>query len=581
MKAKKYIKQYLLIGLMGFFTFGCWDNIPIAGDLPLPDVAFTYEVIDVYDDGKPMYQLDYYAGAEVKFTSISGLEGECAWDFGDGKTATGKVVTHRYEDGGTYSVKLTVTDKSRTQPILIKDIVPIMKLNPIESEDGICEVLNTPISIDVELPNPNKLSEEYEWIFPKGTIGTGLITEDGVLKYKGENPGDLKFSHVGSASVRLRVKMGGKPLKEEGRINVPVAYNQPVPTLYYAVKGGNINALKLVANKPANMDINPFDMGISSGKRALNILYNDKSLYILDCGQQFTYVDDTDSIMGDGRINIMTMSLKEVEKVETMVSNVGGHAFNDPYYGYIEGDNIYFSNRNTGVFKLPLKERNRVFSLSQFPFYFQNATLGYYGIAISFGSGNACFTKINGVWHWCKTFNGTGIIRFTDADILSTPVYPPGSGTPPTSGVALGGMLPKSLVWDKKNQMIYFSVYNTGYEGLYGCTLAQFDAIGGVAANLTPYRLTTANGKSVVPVVESGKGEGVAPGEIIGICQLTLDEETGCVYFGYRSPDENNLKSGLMRYKPGPGGAKGVIEHVIEGVQVYGVAVNNTKSKLF
>jgi hypothetical protein len=32
-----------------------------------------------------------------------------------------------------------------------------------------------------------------------------------------------------------------------------------------------------------------------------------------------------------------------------------------------------------------------------------------------------------------------------------------------------------------------------------------------------------------------------------------------------------------MRYNP----AKGIIEHVIEGIEVYGVAVNNSKSKLF
>ena len=66
-------------------------------------------------------------------------------------------------------------------------------------------------------------------------------------------------------------------------------------------------------------------------------------------------------------------------------------------------------------------------------------------------------------------------------------------------------------------------------------------------------------------------------GEFIGICQLALDEATGAVYFGLRSAYPDEVKSGLMRYNPNTG----YIEHVVEGVEVYGVAVNNTKSKLF
>jgi len=77
------------------------------------------------------------------------------------------------------------------------------------------------------------------------------------------------------------------------------------------------------------------------------------------------------------------------------------------------------------------------------------------------------------------------------------------------------------------------------------------------------------------PVVEAGKGEG-SSGEFIGICQLALDETDGCVYFGYRSSDPA-IKSGLMRYNP----AKGYVEPVIEGVEIYGVAINKTPSKLF
>lgn len=561
MKTISRVKQYLFISLLGLISYGCIDNVPEIEDLPSAAVAFTYEVVD------DVYQLDYYVGATIEFTSISALEGECVWDFGDNtEPVTGKVVTHKYATEGTYHVKLTVGGmKFNRKPILVKDIVPIMAVDPIEG--GICEVLSTPVSISVELPNPENLPEEYLWIFPLGTTdenGNPITTS--TL----QDPGKVKFSHVGSQTVRLQVKLAGRQL-EEGKVNVQVAYNQEVPTLYYAVKGGNIMALKLVSNKPAGMNIYPFDMGVSSGKRPLNIVFNDPSLYILDCGQQFTYVDDAAGILGDGRIMVMS---KDGSKVETMLSNVGGAAFNDPFYGYIEGSNLYFANRNTGISRIALNARNKIYSTAEFPWYVQNATLGYYGNGYSFGSMNACFTKINGTWHWCKTFNGTGIFRFTDGDILPAPIT--GGQPAPSAGVALSGMSPKSLVWDSKNQLIYFTVYDTGYEGLYRCTLAQFNAIGGTRGNLAPYKMTTTNGKTVTPITETGKGEG-SSGEFIGICQLAIDEATGDVYFGLRSAIPNEVKTGLMRYNK----TTNKIEHVIEGVEIYGVTINNNKSKLF
>ncbi|NDP19795.1 MAG: PKD domain-containing protein [Paludibacter sp.] len=560
MKTRTPIIQYFFIFLIGSIAFGCIDNEPEVETLPSAAVAFTYEVTD------NTYQLDYYVGANVEFTSISSLEGECTWDFGDGSQAiTGKVVQHKYAVAGTFSVKLTVGGlQHNSQPILVKDIVPIMSVDAIEG--GVFEVLSTAVGISIELPNPENLPEEFLWVFPQGTrdesgnpISTSTI----------RNPGKLKFSNVGSQTVRLQVKLNGRPL-EEGKVNVQVAYNQEVPTLYYALKGGNIMALKLAGNAPAGMKIYPFDMGISSGKHPLNIVFKDPSLYILDCGQQFTYVNDADGVMGDGRITVMA---KDASKVETMITNTGA-AFNDPFYGHIDGSFLYFSNRNTGISKIALADRNKIYSLTDYPYYVQNATLGYYANGWAYGSLNASFTKIAETWYWCKTYNGTGLFRFTEADILKTPTT---GGLPaPAAGVALSGMSPKSLVWDNKNKVIYFSIYDEGYAGVYRCTLEQLNAIGGSKSNLKDYLLKTSKGKSVTPITEPGKGEG-SSGEFIGICQLTLDEATGCVYFGLRSAYPDEVKSGLMRYNP----ATGFIEHVIEGIEVYGVAVNNSKSKLF
>ena len=551
------IKLYSVVVTISIWAVGCVDHVPLIEQLPSPDVAFNYTVTD------DTYQLDYYVGANIKFISTSAVQGECTWDFGDGETAVGDSVTHQYDMAGTYEVKLTVAGVGYlTQKILISDIKPILKLNVVVN--GLCEVLTTYVTFNVELPNPEGLSEEYTWTFP-----SGALDENGAPKesFVGKDPGKIKFSNVGSQQVKLQVKLGGR-LLEEGVLNVPVAYNSAVPTLYFAVKSGNVMALKLTNNAPATMKINPFDMGVKSGQHPLNILFNDTSLYVLDCGRQFIYINDVDGNQGDGRIFVMS---KSGAKVETMLTNTGA-AFNDPFYGYIDGGQLYFGDRNTGIATINLNERNRSLTRTDFPYVIQNTSLSYYGQGLSYGAMNAAFGKINGIWYWCKTYNGNGIFRFTDSDIFTSTI--PQNTPIPTSGVALEGMSPKSFVWDAKNQVIYFTIYDTGYEGLYRCTIAQLEAVKS-RDQLNPYKLKLANGKTVTPVTEAGKGEGSA-GEFIGICQLALDENDGSVYFGLRSADAT-VKSGLMRYNP----AKGFIEHVIEGIEVYGVSVNQTKSKLF
>jgi len=557
MKTIQKIKYLIPICLIAVFMWNCEDDLPKVEELPSPDMAFTYEVVD------EAFQLDYYVGSNIQFINTSKANGEPNWDFGDGNTAQGDTVVHQYAQPGTYQVKLTIEGKgSLTQKIFISDIKPILTLNPIEG--GICEVLTGRVSFNVIVPNPQNLPVEYKWIFPEGTKD-----ENGhdISIFEYSNPGEITFSNVGSQKVRLQVKLGGREL-DETSLNVPVGYKEPVSTLYYAAKDGNIMALKLVTDAPQGMKIYPFDMGVKSGQHPLNILFNDTSLYILDCGKQFTYINDVDGVLGDGRILVMS---KDGSKVETMLTNKGA-AFDDPFYGYIESGKLYFSDRNTGFANISLSERNKSFSRSEFPYYVQNATLGYYGKGLSYGAMNACFGKINNVWYWCKTFNGNGIFRFLESDILKEPIT--GNGTPPTAGVALDGMSPKSFVWDSKNNVIYFSIFDQGYGGLYRCTLEQLNAIK-TFQDLTPYRCRLANGRMLQPVVEAGKGEG-SSGEFIGICQLALDETDGCVYFGYRSSDPA-IKSGLMRYNP----AKGYVEPVIEGVEIYGVAINKTPSKLF
>ncbi|MBR1809427.1 MAG: PKD domain-containing protein [Paludibacteraceae bacterium] len=564
MKAK-----YIFPLLFSLMLVGCREHEPKVEDLPQEAVQFTYVI-----NGD--YTLDYYVDSEITFENISPTEGTAVWNFGDDTEevrTTEPTVTHAYDKAGTFYVVLTIEKSNgekvtKKQPIMISDLKPVMGINPYE---GVCEVLTTRISFNIDLPNPKKRTATYNWIFPEGTTdaeGNLLETSDKEL------PGEVIFSNVGSQTVRLQVALDGRML-EEASINVQVGYNKDVPTLYYAVKDGNIMALKLASDAPEGMKIMPYDLGLSSGSHPFNLLFADSLLYVLDCGKQFYYVNDTEGSMGDGKISVVA---KDGSKLETMISNVGQAAFDDPFYGFIDGSVLYYANRNTGIIPVPLTDRNKKYSASEYPYYVQHSTLEYYNNGWGYGCIGGCFGKVEGTWYWCKTYNGTGIFRFTDADIL--PAATAQGTNAPAAGIALSSMCPKSYVYNKATGEFFFTLWDEGYGGFYRCpTIADLDGIGTKKANLAPYKILHESGLGLEPNI-SGKPaayEGTTS-EPVAICQLALDEATGCIYFGYRSPgDATNAPSGLMCYNP----ATGKVETVIEGVEIYGVVVNPTPSKLF
>lgn len=554
--------------LLATFT-ACREHVPTVEELPQEAAQFTYVI-----NGD--YALDYYVDSEIEFTNNSPTKGSAVWDFGDGSaTATGDVVTHAYDRAGTYFVVLTVElpggDKvTKKQPLMISDIKPLMGINPFE---GVCEVLTTKVSFNMELPNPKNRTATYKWIFPEGTTDAeGNIMETSTERL----PGEVIFANVGSQTVRLQVALDGR-LLEEANINVQVGYNKEVPTLYYAVKEGHIMALKLAADAPEGMKIMPFDLGLSSGTHPFNILFADSLLYVLDCGRQFYFIDDSEGVLGDGKISVIA---KDGSKLETMISNVGQAAFDDPFYGYIEDRTLYYANRNTGIIPVPLSDRNKMYSSKEYPYYVQHQTLNYYGNGWAWGCIGGCFGKVNGTWYWCKYYNGNGIFRFTDADILPSIVAQGDPDNVPAAGIALNSMRPKSFAYNQKTGDFFFTLWDEGANGFYKCTLAQLDEIGSKKANLPPYKKLHESGLGLECITSGSPAlyEGTQS-EPVGICQLALDENTGCVYFGYRSSpnDVTNAKSGLMRYNP----ATDKVETVVDNVEIYGVAINPNPSKLF
>jgi hypothetical protein len=108
------------------------DATPDPAATPSPEPTATPELIvsfygsstsvDASGGGPPgsehEHQIVGVPPIEVTFTNTTqGLHGQCLWEFGDGGTSTscGNTVSRTYSTRGTYTVKLTVQDKSYTR----------------------------------------------------------------------------------------------------------------------------------------------------------------------------------------------------------------------------------------------------------------------------------------------------------------------------------------------------------------------------------------------------------------------------------------------------------------------------------
>ena len=570
---KTNILKTLFIALLPICAASCVDNIPEEEVLPRDAVSFEY-FIDQEKDS--MYYLDFYVDSYITFvnTSPASTQGTPRWDFGDGQTTEGDEVQHFYSKAGTYKVKLTVGDFSKEQVIMIAPIKPIVT---IKVADPICEVRNSLVTFEVELPNPQNKPATFSWTFPKDTKNADDKDYDSFTGQGVEDlPAPVKFSHVGSQEVILNVKLGDEEL-ETTTLNVQVGYNQEVPTLYYAVQGGRIMAYKLAgADRDTTIEINPFDLGVASGQHPFNILFKDSSLYVLDAGKQFYYVNDVDGVLGDGKISVVS---KDGKKVETMISNAGQAAFDDPFYGCIDGDFLYYANRNTGIMKVKLTDRDKVYNINEYPYFVRHNHLQYYGNGLAYGAVSRNFAKINGVWHWSTCHTATSTFCFMDDDILKDPVSAGDKNLLPEEGKICDGIKIGSFYYSSKHDKVVFCAMEMTANNVCACTYAEWKAMasgGDVNKKAIKYndKSFESNLDNNLPAIE---GTGV---ESVGITQIAYDDVNECVYFAYRnngSSTTNRPETGIYCYNL----ASGVVTCLIPGVAAYGVAVNNNPSKLF
>ena len=564
---KRLLRNISFIAVILAGLSACTEAEPEYTDFPSKDVDFTYAVAP-NADGVVEYALDYYVVSTIQFTNTSAKQGSVTWNFGDGTTSNEENPQHKYNEAGIYQVKLTIEGVgSRTYPLMIYDIAPVLSIE--EQSDEIITINDVTVSFDVFLPNPENKEVKYVWTFPDGTT-----TESGepLSTFEGADPGKVRFKNIGSQRVTLNatfdVGAGGENRRlEESYLNVQVGADKEYKTLYYAALEGNIKALKVIpdAELPAGTKNLPFDMGVSSGSMPFNLVYADVVdgstttgwIYILDAGRQYYYINDENGVNGDGQIKVMGV---DGSATNVMVTNVGQAAFDDPFYGCVDGTNLLYSDRNNGLRQLPLTTRSAKEANN---YFVQNTGLGYYSRSMVYGAINTTVYKDSkDTYWWGKCYNGEGIFRFKAEDRVTDYA----SATPPNE-VVLQGTKIKGFTIDEDRKALYVWRWMDD-NGFYVYNLPD-DQVAVDKKDYTDRILMDAD------PINTTESEGVF------VTQMAVDKETGFVYFGFNkdAQDGTVYQTGLQYYDPSTKGQLTSIPEVSD--KILGITINDHKSKLF
>lgn len=533
-KTNKYLSFFLIaLAVLGYTA--CEQELKVE-EFETGLVDFSYQATSIH----------YVIGEEIAFINESKVGNSWEWNFGDGSTSSERDPMHKYEEPGTYTVKLIVDGGAYEieKKIMVSDIIPIVSFS---TSDPSVIFKQSEVTFDVQLLNPEGLPVTYNWSFPEGSTGEG-IDENGKSELASPK---VVFGAIGSQIVNLTIQLGEKELAPIS-VNVKVNYDKPAKTLYYAVKDGNLMARKLIYDD-IDQNINqPFDLGYRSGKHPLTVQVAGDWVYVFDAGSRITYVADPTGL-GDGEIFAVAT---DGSKRESVIENFGGDTYYDFYYGYIdeEANTLYWTDRREGIFRTSLNTRNAKFSLDEFNYFVQNNWLGYYGKGIYWGNVNGPILRRGDTWWWGKNSNGAGVFRFTESDIKGAPVE--AEEPEPAAGSILTTFTIRGMVIDEVNQRLY--VASQSHKVLF-C----FDMEG-----------------NFIKIVEAFGADDAPPtsNENVFISGMAIDVDEngdGYLYYAYRGPEGSEdpaLQSGIKRYKLNDDAAEP--EFYIEGVEAYGLAID-------
>ncbi len=493
------------------------------------------------------------AGEEVTFTNASTGGATYLWEFGDGGTSTSENPVYTYEANGTYTVTLTIDgndDLSSSNDITVAAPEPTVVISPDPIQIGVATTFTASIY------NPESGEVTYTWDFPD----TGVVSDD--LDDAGVGTGESVVVTFTDATDALSYSVTATIGSEEFSADLTTSVSaQLAKTLWLAQKDGTLWSKQIFAAGEAQL----VNSEIPSGSNPWTMDFSGDRLYVFDAGSRVRY--EGTPVAEDNPGSIFSMNFDATDVVTHI--NFSSQSYDDSFFGSVDGDELIFTDRNNDITIVPTSERNfewgdngAVGNPEEYPFLVQNNQLAYYGAfapegytgpTIGFGNVNGAVERRGDVYWWAKNGNGRGLYRFMEDDINKFDAVP-------EEGAILGAYGVRAFKVNDDNGKVYFSS-NVQNVGFYVC-----DTDG-----------------SNIELIDDSPLIDPADNEAIYITDIEIDNESGYVYWSYRgSPDNTEedieanplLESGVKRYKLD---GSGEVEYFIQGVEVYGLALDDAK----
>ena len=456
-------------------------------------------------------------GDSVLFINLSAGGEDFDWTFKNDKTgsigrSTQKAPSRIFTSSGYYSVTLRVDSNDnnvRTKTIFVWDSIPSITRNKETVE------LYTGVTFSALAYNPFGRTKSFQWLFSNNVSGESLTDTvvDGInLKVSHEADPLVYFSQRNvDETVKLRMAIGDS-IYTTTQIphNTFTVNDLATRSLLMAKKGGNVLRQRIFDKGTDAVE----ETGIYAGVHPFNIVSSGAQLFIFDAG---THIGEnagweTDT-RGDGSIRVI--DLTNDSEAGTVISNVGTSSYFGFYNGFVDADNIYWTDRNNFAYQTPKTTRALTFEWKGSA---QQDEVSYYLAADNAvitdnsqqGQFNGGIYVYDDLYYLAKGGAGKGLYRFEK-----------NNGQINTFRVLLLEYSIRAFAYDRKYRQIYFS--STAPVGFY-------------VSNMDGLEVRKIDDAPMDNALEYITG-------------IVVDAAAGKVLWAYRAPDGSGHESGIKQIK--------------------------------
>lgn len=381
------------------------------------------------------------AGQSISFTNLTN-EGEYwGWDFGDGTYSSYKNPAKVYKKPGKYTVTLCVDSNKNyvtSQDITVYDTLPYIHIET----DSV--VYYEDFTVQALIYNPYNKKVTCDWGFSSHAVSEKIV--DG---HSAEKQLSLHYNHFNvTETITLDVMIGDSAYHVERTVYVHDAKGR---ALFITDQEGVLWRQRLYENGIEA----PVKLSESTQKIFLVGVYGD-ILYLVTSDVQEDPAQVADDVVGTCQLVGYDLTTQEQHTLLTIQQHPRLHICR----ASLHGGNIYWSNYDDYVFRLPINTTNASFvwdsaNPANSSFFLAGVEfLGYYGKGLEKGQATGGIAVYADTYFWAKYGSGAGIYRFTQEDILSAPAT---TNSPlPESGRILEGVAIKLFRMDAIQRKIYY-----------------------------------------------------------------------------------------------------------------------------